>query len=479
MSNHLKFYIDGKWVEPILARRLDVINPANEERIGEVAIGTAADVDRAVDAATRALETYGMTTAAERIAVLDRIIEAYKARHRDLARTITAEIGSPTSFSDQVQVGMGLGHFVQTRRVLEDYRFEYMLGDSLIRREPFGVCGLITAWNWPVGLIAAKVAAALGAGCTMVLKPSEFSPLSAIILAEIMDAARVPAGVFNLVNGDGTGVGHAISTHPGIDMISFTGSVRAGVAIAKAAADTVKSVHQELGGKSANIIMPDADLDIAIPDAVRRAFINSGQSCIAPTRLLIQRDQASRAVRLARETAEAMKVGDPQSDETRLGPVANGAQYRRVQEMIKSGIDEGANVVCGGAGMPDGLNRGFYVRPTIFSNVTPDMRIAKEEIFGPVLSILTYDDEADAIRIANDTPYGLAGYVFSANPATANRVAGKIKAGRIYVNGALTNALAPFGGYKQSGNGREAGVFGLEAFLEVKAVLGYQDRPTG
>jgi acyl-CoA reductase-like NAD-dependent aldehyde dehydrogenase len=321
-------------------------------------------------------------------------------------------------------------------------------------------------------LITAKVAPALAAGCTMVLKPSELAPLSPIILAEIMDAAGVPPGVFNLVNGDGPGVGEAISLHHDIDLVSFTGSKKAGVAISKAAADTVKSVHLELGGKSANIILEDADLEVAIPDGVRRAFINSGQSCIAPTRLIVQKALIGEVVRIARETADAMTAGDPLSPTTRLGPSANAAQYRRVQDLIQSGIDEGATLVCGGPGMPDGLSRGYFVRPTIFSDVTPDMRIAKEEIFGPVLSILGYDDEADALSIANGTPYGLAGYVSSADPQRASAVAKRIKAGRIFLNGAPQNAQAPFGGYKQSGNGREWGVFGLETFLEIKAVLG-------
>jgi aldehyde dehydrogenase (NAD+) len=472
MSNSLRHYIDGRWVKPAEERYIDVINPATEEPIGQVAIGSAIDVDRAVAAARRALTSFELTTREERVALFDRIIKAYNARRADIARTVTAEIGSPTWFSNETHVEMALAHFVEARKILETYPFEYYLGENLIRREPFGVCGLITAWNWPVMLITSKVAPALAAGCTMILKPSELAPLSAIVLAEILDSAGVPAGVFNLVNGDGAGVGEAISKHPDIDLVSFTGSKRAGVAITEAAAETIKSVHLELGGKSANVIMPDADLEIAIPDAVRRGFFNSGQSCIAPTRLLVQKDKMEDAVKIARTTAEAMTVGNPLAVGTRLGPSANAAQYRRVQDLIQSGIDEGATLVCGGPGMPDGLNRGFFVKPTVFSNVTPNMRIAQEEIFGPVLSVLGYTDEEDAIRIANDTPYGLAGYVFSADPKAARRVAANLKAGRIFINGAPTNAGAPFGGYKQSGNGREWGVFGLETFLEIKAVLG-------
>jgi aldehyde dehydrogenase (NAD+) len=472
LDNARNFYIDGKWIRPAQYNEIDVINPATKEPIERVAMGSALDVDCAVAAASKAFETYQYTSRAERIALFDRIIESFRARHADLARTVTAEIGSPFWFSDEYQVEMGLAHFVEARRLLENYPFEYRLGANVIRREAFGVCGLISAWNWPVQLVTSKVAPALAAGCTMVLKPSELAPLSGVILAEIMDAAGVPPGVFNLVNGDGVGVGQAISSHPGIDLISFTGSTRAGVAISKAAADTVKSVHLELGGKSANIILDDADLEVAIPDAVRRGFFNSGQSCIAPTRLLVQERQMEQAVAIARSFAETLTVGDPLSEGTRLGPSANAAQFGRVQEMIRSGIDQGATLVCGGLGTPLGLNGGFFVKPTIFSRVTPNMKIAQEEIFGPVLSVLSYTDEADAIAIANGTPYGLAGYVSSGDPKKAQAVATKMRAGRIFINGAPQNVEAPFGGYKKSGNGREWGVFGLETFLEVKAVLG-------
>ena len=472
MDNSHKFYIGGAWVDPARHNDIDVVNPATMQPIGRVALGSPIDVDRAVAAATKAFEAYQLTSRGDRIALFDRIIACYRDRHSDFARAITAEIGSPYWFSDDYQVGMALEHFIEARKLLEDYPFEYRMGSNIIRREPFGVCGLITAWNWPVMLITSKVAPALAAGCTMILKPSELAPLSAIILAEVLDAAGVPPGVFNLVNGNGEGVGQAIASHPNIDLVSFTGSKRAGVAIAKAAADTVKSVHLELGGKSANIILDDADFDVAIPDAVRRGFFNSGQSCIAPTRLLVQEHQMERAVAIARSTAEVMTVGDPLSSETRLGPSANDAQFQRVQELIQSGIDEGATLVCGGLGRPDGLADGHFVKPTIFNNVHPTMRIAQEEIFGPVVSIISYTDEANAIAIANGTPYGLAGYVSSADSKRAASVAAKMRAGRIFINGAAQNAEAPFGGYKQSGNGREWGVFGLETFLEVKAVIG-------
>ena len=472
MQNCDHFYIDGEWVMPAESRFFDRINPANEEVIGRVALGSARDVERAVNAATRASTTYRHASREERMAVLDRIIAAYQARKEDVAQAITDDIGAPNWFAQGFQTDMALTHFVEARRLLEDYPFEYQLGVNVIRREAFGVCGLITAWNWPAQLFSAKVAPALAAGCTIVMKPSEFASSSAIIMAEIMDAARLPPGVFNLVLGDGPGVGEAISNSPGIDLISFTGSKRAGVAISKAAAETVKSVHLELGGKSANVILPDADLAVAVPDGVRRAFLNSGQSCIAPTRMLVHRDQLADAVALAHEAASSMTVGDPRDAGTKLGPVANAAQFRRVQDLIQVGIDGGATLVCGGLGRPNSCDRGYFIKPTIFSVVLPDMRIAQEEIFGPVLSIMSYSDEDDAVRIANGTSYGLAGYVFSADIANAARIAARLNAGRIFLNGAPPNPVAPFGGYKESGNGREAGVFGLESYLEVKAVLG-------
>lgn len=472
MQNCDQFFVGGEWVDPIEPRFADRIDPATEEKIGRVALGCSADVDRAVQAAAKAFETFQDSSREERIALFDRIIAAYEARKGDLARAITSDIGVPSWFAEGYQIDMGLSHFVEARRLLENYRFEYVLGTNVIRREPFGVCGLISAWNWPAQLITSKVAPALAAGCTVVLKPSEFAAGGGTVIAEILQAAGVPPGVFNLVHGDGAGVGEAISRHPGIALISFTGSKRAGVAITRAAAETVKSVHLELGGKSANVILPDADLSVAVPDGVRRAFINSGQSCIAPTRMLVHKEQLAQAVAIARDAANSMAIGDPYSPATSLGPVANAAQFSRVQALIRAGIEEGASLVCGGPGRPAGLDRGFFVKPTVFSDVQPGMRIAQEEIFGPVLSILSYEDDDDAIRIANGTTYGLAGYVFSASINNAARVAARLQAGRIFLNGAHTNPVAPFGGYKESGNGREFGVFGLETYLEVKAVLG-------
>lgn len=467
-----KFYVDGQWVEPSSGEALDIVNPATERSFGRVALGNASDVDRAVEAAKRAFRTFSETTPRERKELLDRLIAGYRARYSDLVAAITEEIGAPKRFSNQTQVGLALKHFEKASELLEGYSFEFMLDGDLIRREAFGVCGMITAWNWPLNLIASKVAPALAAGCTMVLKPSEFAPISPYILAEIIDDAGFPAGVFNLINGTGPVVGAAIASHPDVDLVSFTGSLRGGVEVARAAAPTVKRVHQELGGKSANVVLPDADLKLAVPDAVRRCFINSGQSCIAPTRLLVQNEQLAETLELARKTASAIVVGDPESEATDLGPLANRAQFQRVQAMIQLGIDEGATLVCGGLGRPNTQNQGFFVKPTVFSDVLPTMKIAQEEIFGPVLSILSYETVEDAIEIANSTVYGLAAYVFSSDLSRASQVARRLRAGRVFVNGAPTNATAPFGGYKQSGNGREVGVFGLEEFLEIKAVLG-------
>jgi aldehyde dehydrogenase (NAD+) len=406
--------------------------------------------------------------------LLARIIEGYEARAEELARLMTLEMGSPISFSRETQAVMALGHFKQMIEVLKAYAFERFMGDTLIAREPIGVCGLITPWNWPLNQITSKVAPALAAGCTMVVKPSEVAPLSAIVLAEVLHDAGVPKGVFNLVNGDGPMVGEAISRHTDIDMVSFTGSTRAGVLVAKAAADTVKRVAQELGGKSPNIILPDADLEKAVRAGVLRSYTNAGQSCQAPTRMLIHRSQRDEAVAIAKATAEAVRVGDPLDPKTTMGPLVSKAQYDKVQGLIERGIAEGATLVCGGAGRPAGFNRGYFVRPTVFADVEPGMAIAREEIFGPVLSMLTYGTEEEAVAMANDTAYGLAGYVHSGDIARARKIAAKIRAGRVYLNGAAMDQSVPFGGYKQSGNGREHGVFGFEEFLEVKAVLGYQ-----
>jgi aldehyde dehydrogenase (NAD+) len=473
-SNNMNFYIDGQWVAPVVPAALDVINPATEEVAGQISLGSAADVDRAVVAARRPFPSYAAASREERLTLLQRIIAGYEARIGELARAMTAEMGSPITFSNEVQTVNALANFKEAVTVLKTYEFERFMGGTLIRREPIGVCGLITRWNWPLNQVTSKVAPALAAGCTVVLKPSEVAPLSAIIFTEILHGAGVPKGVFNLVNGDGPTVGEAISRHPDIDMVSFTGSTRAGILVAKAAAETVKRVAQELGGKSANIILEDADLAKSVSAGVLRCFTNTGQSCQAPTRMLVHSSQRDAAVALAKSAAERAKVGDPLDPATTMGPVVSKAQFDKVQRLIETGIREGATVVCGGAGRPAGFNRGYFVRPTVFADVTPEMTIAREEIFGPVLSMMTYDTEEQAIAIANNTTYGLAGYVQSGDLDRAKRVAARIRAGRVYLNGAPVDRSVPFGGYKQSGNGREQGVFGLEEYLEVKAVLGYR-----
>jgi aldehyde dehydrogenase (NAD+) len=474
MSNHLKFYIDGAWVDPVAPRSLDVINPATEEAVAVISLGAAADVDRAVKAARAAFPAYARTSKEDRIALLTRIIEAYKARYDDVAKAISMEMGAPAWLATKAQAATGVGHLNQMIAVLRDYEFQHLQGKTMIVREPIGVCGFITPWNWPINQIVCKVAPALAAGCTMVLKPSEIAPLNAIIFAEVLDAAGVPKGVFNLVNGDGPTVGQAIASHPGVDLVSFTGSTRAGILVAKAAADTVKRVHQELGGKSANIILPDADLKKAVADGVKSCFLNSGQSCNAPTRMFVHADQIADAVTVARQAAEAVRVGDPSAKDTTIGPVVSKTQFDKIQRLIEAGVREGATLVTGGPGRPEGLDRGYYVKPTVFANVTKDMTIAREEIFGPVLSIMPYATEAQAVEMANDTEYGLAGYVQSGSIDHARRVASELRAGQIAVNGAPGDMAAPFGGYKQSGNGREWGKYGFEEFLEIKAVLGYQ-----
>jgi aldehyde dehydrogenase (NAD+) len=473
-ANDTKFYIDGAWVAPATANLHDVINPATEQVAGQVSLGSSADVDRAVAAGRRAFPVYSSTTPAERIALLERIVEECKARQHEFARVMTEEMGTPITFSTDVQFVMGVSHFEEMINVLKSYAFEELQGNTMIRREAIGVCGLISPWNWPLNQVTSKIAPALAAGCTMVLKPSEYSPLSTIILAEVLHDAGVPKGVFNLVNGDGPDVGEAISTHPDIDMVSFTGSTRAGVLVAKAAAATVKRVTQELGGKSANIVLSDADLAKVVPAGVLQCFRNAGQSCQAPTRMLIHRSQRDAVVALAKETAAKVVVGDPLDPQTTMGPLVNKTQFARVQTLIERGIQEGATLVCGGPGLPDGIDLGYYVKPTVFADVTSSMTIARDEIFGPVLSILSYDSDDDAVTIANDTNYGLAGYVQSGDVEHARCIAARIRAGRIYINNSPPDRSAPFGGYKQSGNGREVGVFGLEEYLEVKAVLGYR-----
>lgn len=472
---HLQqFYIGGQWVAPSGTARLDVINPATEEAVASIAAGGPADVERAVAAARAAFPAYAATSREERLDLFERIAAAYKKRFDDMARAISAEMGAPYKhLASSAQSGSGLNHFKSAARALAEFEFEYSQGDTRILREAAGVCALITPWNWPANQMACKVAPALAAGCTMVLKPSELAPLSAIVLAEILDDAGVPAGVFNLVNGDGAGVGAVLSAHPDVDMVSFTGSTRAGRAVMKAAADTIKKVALELGGKSANILLDDADFPRAVKQGVLTLMTNSGQNCNAPSRMLVPRARLAEVEALAAAAAAKVVVGDPQAEGTTMGPVANRAQFERVQAFIAGAVAEGARVVTGGPGRPEGLEKGFFVRPTIFSDVTPVMTIAREEVFGPVLSILPYADEEEAVRIANDSVYGLSGYVSSGDPARARAVARRLRTGNVHLNGAPLDSNGPFGGYKQSGLGREWGGWGLEEFLEVKAVLGF------
>ena len=473
MADQLNFYIGGAWVPPAKPATRDVINPATEQSIGKISMGSAEDVDRAVQAARKAFETYSRTTRDERITLLEKIIAVYKTRHDELATTISTEMGAPIWLSKAAQAATGMGHFAQALAVLKTYPFEEARGKTMIVREPIGVVGMITPWNWPINQIACKVAPALAAGCTIVLKPTEVAPMNAILFAEILHEAGVPPGVFNLVNGDGPTVGAAIASHPGIDMVSFTGSTRAGVQVAINAAPTVKRVTQELGGKSANIILDDADFQSAVAGGVTGCFTNSGQSCNAPTRMLVPASRHAEAVAIAKTAAERMKVGDPFQDGVKLGPVVSEVQFKKIQGLIQTGIDEGAELVTGGVGRPEGLGTGFYVKPTVFAGVKNSMTIAREEIFGPVLAILPYETEEEAIAIANDTPYGLSGYVSSGDLDHARRVASRLRTGNVHLNGAQLAFDAPFGGYKQSGNGREWGVNGFEEFLETKAVLGY------
>lgn len=474
MREQLNFYIDGKWVAPASPRTHDVINPATEEPSGRISLGAAADVNKAVAAAKRAFETYSRTTLAERAALFDKIIAVFQKRMGDVAQAISSEMGAPMWLAGSAQAGSGLGHIMEARKLIDSFEWEYKLGNAHIIREPIGVVGMITPWNWPINQIACKVAPALAAGCTMVLKPSELAPLNAILFAEILDEAGVPPGVFNLVNGDGPGVGAVLSQHPDVDMVSFTGSTRAGIAISKAAADTVKRVSLELGGKSPNIILDDADLQKAVSAGMFHIAMNTGQSCNAPSRMLAPKKMYEEVVAIAAATANAIKVQNPAEAEPRaIGPLANANQFQKVQALIQKGIDEGARVAAGGVGRPEGFNRGYFVRPTVFADVTPQMTIAREEIFGPVLAILPYESEEEAIAMANDTPYGLAAYV-QGSPERARAVSRRLRAGTVSLNGAQANMAVPFGGYKQSGNGREWGKFGLEEFLEVKAVPGWE-----
>jgi aldehyde dehydrogenase (NAD+) len=473
MKDCRQFYIDGQWVDPAKAHDFTVINPANEEPFATISLGSSADVDRAVAAAKRAFESYSETSRDERLAILRRVLAVYQAKMDQMAETISLEMGAPISLSRKAQAPAGLGHLAEIVKVLEHFQFEELKGSTLMRKEPIGVCGLITPWNWPMNQIVTKVAPALAAGCTMVLKPSEMAPLSAYLFAQILHEAAVPPGVFNLVNGDGPTVGAAIASHPDVAMVSFTGSTRAGVAVAVAAAPTVKRVTQELGGKSANILLDDADFEKAVPQGVQECFRNAGQSCNAPTRMLVPRSKMAEVVAAARLSAEATKVGDPFTDGISIGPLASKPQFEKVQRLIKVGIEEGATLVAGGPGRPDGFTKGYFVKPTVFAGVRNDMTIAREEIFGPVLCIIPYKDEDDAVRIANDTPYGLSGFVTSGSLERAGRVARRIRSGNVHINGARVDFGGCFGGFKQSGNGREWGEAGLEEFLELKAIMGY------
>jgi aldehyde dehydrogenase (NAD+) len=468
-----QFYINGQWVNPAEPRDWTVINPATERAIAAISLGSAEDVEKAVRAASLAFPSYSETTPEQRLALLRRITEVYKAHLDELAETISEEMGAPIGLSRAAQAPAGLAHFLETIKVLEQFKFEEIKGSTLMRKEPIGVCGLITPWNWPMNQVACKVAPALAAGCSMVLKPSEAAPLSSLLFARILDDAGTPAGVFNLVNGSGPIVGGAIAAHPDVAMVSFTGSTRAGVAVASIAAPTVKRVTQELGGKSAYIVLEDSDLEKAVKDGVHLCFRNTGQSCNAPTRMLVQRSQMNQAVEIAQRTADSLKVGDPSDRATEIGPIANKAQFERVQNMLRLGMEEGATLVAGGPGRPAHLEQGYFVKPTVFADVRNDMLIAKEEIFGPVLVMIPYDDETDAVRIANDTPYGLSGFVTSGDIGRARRVAKQIRSGNVHVNGARLDFGGCFGGYKQSGNGREWGEAGLEEFLELKSIFGY------
>lgn len=472
MRNNLQFYINGSWVKPNGDAVLDVINPADESVAGQVALGEASDVDKAVLAARAAFKTFSQVSVDERLAIFDRIIAAYQKRAGDLAVAVSEEMGAPLWLAEQLQVPAGLGHILIARGALATYSFEQEWGTSEVVREPIGVCALITPWNWPLNQLTCKVAAALATGCTMVVKPSEVSPFSATIFAEIMHEAQVPAGVFNLVHGDGKGVGDALTGHPEVDLVSFTGSTPAGIQVARNAALTVKRVHQELGGKSPNIILPSADLASAVIGGVAQIMLNSGQSCLAPSRMLVPIERMDEAAAFARSATEDWVVGHP-AQNAKMGPVASKAQWEKIQGLIKAGIDEGATLVAGGLGRPEGLDTGYYVRPTVFSNVTNDMRIAQEEIFGPVLVIIGYKDEADAVAIANDTVFGLAAYVQGEQKA-AEVIARKLRAGQVTLNYADMDMTAPFGGYKQSGNGREWGEVAFADFLEIKAIVGFR-----
>ncbi len=467
-----EFYINGKWVTPDTKDTLDVINPATEEAVATISLGNARDIDLAVSAARRAFGTYSQMPVEHRIDLLTTVREIYKRRVDDVADAIQTEMGAPRYLSKGAQAMVGLAHLKAAIRALTNHKFEYEHGGFIIRHEPIGVCGLITPWNWPVNQVVSKLAPCLATGCTAILKPSEIAPLSSMVITEILDEANVPDGVFNLVNGLGPIVGEAMSSHPDIDMMSFTGSTRGGVAVAKASAETVKRVSQELGGKSANIILDDAKFEASVKDGVNLCMHNTGQSCNAPTRMLIPANRKEEAHAIAKSAAEDVKVGDPKDSSTVIGPLVSDVQYDKVQDLIKKGMDEGAKLLAGGTGKPDGLNNGYYSKPTVFGDVTNDMIVAREEIFGPVLSMITYQSIDDAIEISNDTDYGLAAYVSGADKDSLKEIARQLRAGQVHLNYGSAGADAPFGGYKQSGNGREKAEWGFEEFLEVKAIMG-------
>ena len=475
MSHHLQFYINGQWVDPVTPKTLEVINPATEQAYTKISAGSAADVDRAVAAARAAFPSFSATDKATRLRLLKRILAIYNERAEDIAQAVSDEMGAPLAWARDAQTWAGRVHLEATIAALESYEFEHQRGTTRVVKEAIGVVALITPWNWPLNQIVCKVAPAIAAGCTMVLKPSEIAPISGILFSEIMHAAGTPPGVYNMVNGDGPSVGQVMAGHPGVDMVSFTGSTRAGIIVAKTAADTVKRVAQELGGKSPNIILADAELEPAVRKGVEACFANAGQSCDAPTRMLVHRSQHEAALAIAKAAAETQKVGDPRAPDTVLGPVISETQFNKIQRLIETGIKEGATLVTGGTGRPAGLERGYYVRPTVFGNVTRDMTIAREEIFGPVLAILPYDNEEQAIEIANDTVYGLAAYVQSKDLSHARAVARRMRAGQVNVNYPDWDTFAPFGGYKQSGNGREYADWAIHDFVEVKGVIGYGD----
>ena len=470
MKDLRQFYINGQWVDPVQSNDLHVENPANEEMIATISLGAAADVEAAVASAKAAFTLYSQISVDERVALMEKLLQIYMSRVDEMAAAISMEMGAPISFATAAQADCGRGHIATAIEALKVFEFERQVLNTCIVKEPIGVCGFITPWNWPINQITCKVAPALATGCTMVLKPSEIAPISGHLFSEMVHQAGFPAGVYNMVNGDGPDVGAVISSHPDIDMVSFTGSTRAGILVAKAAAETVKRVTQELGGKSPNIIFEDADLEVAVRSGVTNMMGNTGQSCNAPSRMLVQASVYDRAVQIAKEAAEKIKVAQPTEKGWHLGPLSSRVQFDKVQGLIKVGIEEGAELVAGGLGKPEGLETGYFVKPTVFAGANNQMMIAREEIFGPVLTMIPFETEEDAIAIANDTPYGLAAYLSTGDDERAKRVAGKLRAGMVSLNSASQNYTAPFGGYKQSGNGREWGEFGFDDFLELKGI---------